>query len=92
MAWAALSFVTHLPEPHNTPCVFQVVKVSGTIRKSEEEAIKRARETVRRAQNDLEAEGGAAFNALMLSAAGECVESPHDAEGSEDKMDESESD
>jgi ribonuclease P/MRP protein subunit POP5 len=91
MVWAALSFVTRLPKPHNTPCVFQVVRVSGTIRKSEEEAIKRARETVRRAQNELEAGTSAAFNALMLSAAGESVESTHDAEESDDQMGESES-
>jgi ribonuclease P/MRP protein subunit POP5 len=92
MVWAALSFATHIPKPHNTPCVFQVVKVSGTIRKSEEGAIKRAREIVRQAQNELEAEGGAAFNSLMLSAAGESVDSTHDAEESDDQMDQSESD
>jgi hypothetical protein len=43
--------ITHLPKPFDTPCVFQVVRVSGTIRKSEEEAIRRAREQLRRARS-----------------------------------------
>jgi ribonuclease P/MRP protein subunit POP5 len=47
--------ITHLCKPLDTPCVFQVVRVSGTIRKSEEEAIRRARDVLRRAK----AEGGA---------------------------------
>lgn len=34
----------------NQPCVFQVVRVSGTIKKAEEEAIRRARLSIRRAQ------------------------------------------
>jgi ribonuclease P/MRP protein subunit POP5 len=49
MVAAALCYVTQLPKPFNLPCVVQVVCVSGTIRKSEEEAIRRARQAVRRA-------------------------------------------
>lgn len=41
---------THLPKPIDQPCVFQVVRVSGTIKKSEEEAIRRARMSIRRVQ------------------------------------------
>ncbi|KAJ9644578.1 RNA-binding protein pop5 [Coniosporium tulheliwenetii] len=48
LVWAALSFVTKLPRPLDTPCVIHVVRVSGTIRKAEEEAIRRARESVLR--------------------------------------------
>ncbi len=48
--------MTHLPNSkHNAiprPCVFQVVRVSGTIRKSEEEAIRRARAAISRAKKD----------------------------------------
>ena len=49
MVWAALSFVTKLPKPIDEPCVIQVVRVSGTIKKAEEEAIRRARLTILRA-------------------------------------------
>ncbi|KAK4618142.1 Ribonuclease P/MRP protein subunit POP5 [Fulvia fulva] len=50
MVWAALSFVTKLPKPIDTVCVVQVVRVSGTIKKAEEEAIRRARAVIVRAQ------------------------------------------
>ncbi|KAK4544341.1 hypothetical protein LTR36_004232 [Oleoguttula mirabilis] len=50
LVWAALSFVTRLPKPLDQPCVIQVVRVSGTIKKAEEEAIRRARISIRRAQ------------------------------------------
>lgn len=50
MVWAALTFTTRLPKPIDQACVMQVVRVSGTIRKSEEEAIRRARLHIKRAQ------------------------------------------
>ncbi|KAK5731495.1 RNA-binding protein pop5 [Elasticomyces elasticus] len=50
LVWAALTFATRLPNPVGQSCVIQVVRVSGTIRKSEEEAIRRARLSVRRAE------------------------------------------
>ena len=50
MLCAALCLMDRLPKPHNTPCVFQVVRVSGTIKKAEEEAIRRARAAARRAR------------------------------------------
>lgn len=56
LVWAALAFLTRLPKGSNKygerPCVFQVVRVSGTIRKAEEEAIRRARATILKAQKD----------------------------------------
>lgn len=45
-----------VPVRNGKKCVFMVVRVSGTIRKAEEEAIRRAREMILRAQR--EAEGG----------------------------------
>jgi ribonuclease P/MRP protein subunit POP5 len=56
MVWAALTFMTHLPRPSNTPVVVKVVRVTGTIRKAEEDIIKRAKEIILRAKL---AEGGA---------------------------------
>ena len=50
LVWAALTFTTRLPKPLDQPCVMQVVRVSGTIRKAEGEAIRRARLSIRRAQ------------------------------------------
>jgi len=50
LVWAALTFITRLPKPINQPCVVRIVRVSGTIRKSEEEVIKRAKATILRAQ------------------------------------------
>lgn len=47
MLWTALSFMTALAG--GQPCVIQVVRVSGTIKKSEEEAIRRARLAILRA-------------------------------------------
>ena len=53
MVWAALSFVTTLEvrprrgeEGRSGGCVIRVVRVSGTIRKAEEEAVRRARQEI----------------------------------------------
>ncbi|KAF1972124.1 hypothetical protein BU23DRAFT_581109 [Bimuria novae-zelandiae CBS 107.79] len=54
MVWATLTLMTKLPHPNNTPIVIKVVRVSGTIRKAEEEVIRRAKGIVKRAK-ELEA-------------------------------------
>ncbi|KAF2672267.1 hypothetical protein BT63DRAFT_363267, partial [Microthyrium microscopicum] len=41
LVWAAVTMITKLPKSFDTPCVLQVVRVSGTIKKAEEEAIRR---------------------------------------------------
>jgi len=46
----ALTFATKLPRPIDQPCSIQVVRVSGTIKKAEEEAIRRARLSIVRAK------------------------------------------
>lgn len=56
LVWAALSFITRLPHPVNQDCVVQVVRVSGTIRKAEEEAIKRAKQGILHARRDASAD------------------------------------
>lgn len=50
MVWAALTFMTKLPRPIDVPVVVKVVRISGTIKKAEEEVIRRARELVLRAK------------------------------------------
>lgn len=54
LVWAALSHVSELPPQRRggtgVPCVVRVVRVSGTIRKAEEELIRRAKRDVVRAK------------------------------------------
>jgi ribonuclease P/MRP protein subunit POP5 len=61
MVWAALTFMTRLPKPIDIPVVIRVVRVSGTIRKAEEEIIRRAKELVLRARTAEEITGEAAI-------------------------------
>lgn len=70
--------MTHLPSASKQstattrPCVFQVVRVSGTIRKSEEEAIRRARGAILRAKRkDEEDRGGMTALQAILRGTGE---------------------
>ncbi|KAI1430697.1 Rpp14 family protein [Xylaria sp. CBS 124048] len=44
--WTALSFMNSVPIKNGKPCVFRVVHVSGTIRKAEEEAVRRTRSLI----------------------------------------------
>lgn len=43
--------MTRLPKPINQPVVVRIVRVSGTIRKAEEEVIRRAQAIINRAKN-----------------------------------------
>ncbi|KAF4624858.1 hypothetical protein G7Y89_g13311 [Cudoniella acicularis] len=53
IVWAALSFMNAVPVKNGKKCVFRVVRVSGTIRKVEEEAIRRAKEMIVKARREL---------------------------------------
>ncbi|KAJ2980634.1 hypothetical protein NUW58_g6893 [Xylaria curta] len=55
--WTALSFMNSVPVKNGKPCVFRVVHVSGTIRKAEEEAIRRARNLIFEAKGGQPAKG-----------------------------------
>ena len=62
------------------PCVFQVVRVSGTIKKSEEDAIRRARAAILRAKRET-AEGAMdGLQAILGSQAGPDGSKKQDAE------------
>lgn len=50
LVWAALTFITKLPKPIEEACCIRVVRCSGTIKKAEEEAVRRAREFIVRAR------------------------------------------
>jgi ribonuclease P/MRP protein subunit POP5 len=91
MVWAALCMTTRLPKPlQATPCVFTVVRTSGTVRKAQDEAIRRARETARRARGaDVEDEVGGLERlmgaaAVVVDGAGESSEEDEDGDGEGD--------
>ena len=56
MLWSALTFMDHVPTTRGEgkPCIFRVVRVSGTIRKAEEEAIRQARRLIIAAKDEAE--------------------------------------
>lgn len=45
--------MNNIPVKNGKSCVFRVVRVSGTIKKAEEEAIRRAREMIVKARREL---------------------------------------
>lgn len=55
-----------LPVKNGRPCVYRVVRVSGTIRKIEEEAVRRARIFIRAAKEEMAGKGSlGAVDALL---------------------------
>lgn len=50
LVWAALTCMSRVPGRDGKSCVFRVVHVSGTIRKAEEDAIRRAKQLILAAQ------------------------------------------
>ena len=50
MVWAALTYITRLPKPIDIPVVIRVIRVSGTIKKAEEEVIRRSQLIIKRAK------------------------------------------
>lgn len=63
MLWAALTFMDHVPtkDGRGRRCIFRVVRVSGTIRKAEEEAIRQARRIILAAREEEKDLGGSSF-------------------------------
>jgi ribonuclease P/MRP protein subunit POP5 len=65
IAWAALSLMTQVPVKEGRNCVFRVVRVSGTIRKAEEEAIQRARQLILKTRRQLGEESDSTLNDIF---------------------------
>lgn len=63
LVWAALTMMKHVPTKQGPglPCIFRVVRVSGTIKKVEEEAIRRAKQLILAAKDEM---AGKETNAL----------------------------
>lgn len=57
--------MSSVPIQDGKKCVFRVVRVSGTIRKAEEEAIRRARELILKAQREAEDKGESALQGIF---------------------------
>jgi len=56
MLWSTLTFMDHVPVKDGRPCIFRVVRVSGTIRKAEEEAIRQAKRLILAAKEDTDSQ------------------------------------
>lgn len=68
LVWAALAFMSRVPIHGGRPCVFRVVRVSGTIRKVEEEAVRRAKLLVLAARHEMAGKSSSdALGALLRS-------------------------
>ncbi|KAL2263186.1 hypothetical protein VTK26DRAFT_7841 [Humicola hyalothermophila] len=68
LVWAALAFMNQVPIKGGRPCIFRVVRVSGTIRKVEEEAIRRAKLLVLAAKDEMASKSSSdALGALLRS-------------------------
>lgn len=59
--------MTSVPVKNGRDCVFQVVRVSGTIKKAEEEAIRRARDMILEARKQAEQRGDSTLQSMFGS-------------------------
>ncbi|KAH6659874.1 Rpp14/Pop5 family-domain-containing protein [Truncatella angustata] len=65
LVWTALTMMDHVPVRDGKLCTFRVVHVSGTIRKIEEEAIRRARDLMLAVKEEAGAKDNSALAAIM---------------------------
>jgi ribonuclease P/MRP protein subunit POP5 len=64
LVWAAVAFMNRVPVRDGRPCVFRVVRVSGTVRKVEEEAVRRAKLLVLAAKDEMAGRSSSSSDAL----------------------------
>lgn len=83
LVWAVLTYLTFLPRPVERKCVVRVVRVSGTMRKAEEEAIRRARVAIQRATGVAKGERREGVRGLEVSE-GDAVNGIEDLDDEED--------
>ena len=84
-----------LPNKDGKNCIFRVVRVSGTIRKAEEEAIRRAREMILRAKRAVGNQSGATLEAILGREEGKGVVTDNEVlmlDGSDEEEDEDDED
>lgn len=93
LVWAALTMMKHVPTKQGVglPCIFRVVRVSGTIKKVEEEAIRRAKQLILAAKDEMAGKEtnalstlfGASDSANDVAMIGRSEDSDHDSGDSE---------
>ncbi|KAF5579897.1 rpp14 family [Fusarium pseudoanthophilum] len=83
MLWSTLTFMDHVPVKDGRPCIFRVVRVSGTIRKAEEEAIRQAKRLILAAKDDTDTQSSLS---LSLRNQDEMILDVNDA-SSDEEMD-----
>lgn len=73
LLWAALTCMDRVPvgEGEGKRCVFQVVRVSGTVKKVEGEAVRRARDLVTRVRKEVGEEGRRMLEGMGKGASGQ---------------------
>lgn len=64
LVWAALTFMDHVPAKNGRACTFRVMRVSGTIRKIEEDAVRRAKQMMLAAKEAVDASKNPGSDAL----------------------------
>lgn len=76
LVWAALTFMDHIPGKNGRPCIFRVVRVSGTIRKIEEDAVRRAKQMMLAAKEAADTMTDPASSALgaLFGASGQKID------------------
>ncbi len=96
IAWATLSLMTQIPVKDGRNCVFRVARVSGTIRKAEEEAIRRARELILKTRQQLGEKRDSVLDDIFGSAEAETTKVEDvlivDRSDSEEEKDDSDGD
>lgn len=65
MLWSTLTFMDRVPVKDGRQCIFRVVRVSGTIRKAEEEAIRQAKRLILAAKADTSGAKSSLIGALQ---------------------------
>lgn len=67
LVWAALTMMNRVPTKRGSgsPCIFRVVRVSGTIKKVEQEAVRRARLLVIAARDEMSGKASDTLNSLF---------------------------
>ncbi|KAH7327968.1 Rpp14/Pop5 family-domain-containing protein [Stachybotrys elegans] len=82
MLWSALTFMDRVPVKDGRPCIFRVVRVSGTIRKVEQEAIRQAKQLILAAKGE-----SASINSFIADMAREPDHVMADTAGNSDSDD-----
>lgn len=65
LVWAALTLMDKVPCVSGRPCVFRVVRVSGTMRKVEDEVILRSRAMMQAAKDEMAGKSSDTLHALF---------------------------